>query len=96
MAAWGSVRIKTGNPHPLAAKAFEQLGGWTAFGRSQESDEPTWRANFRIAYEAVIANERQKRTMSKQSQHAVGMLPVGDDEQVTTDIRRLVDGMTLE
>ena len=95
MEAWGSVRHPHGNPHPIAQKAFEQIGGWTAFGRSAEKDEPTWRANFRIAYEAVITNERRRRTMSEHSQQAVGLLPQGN-EQTTTDIRHLVEGMTLK
>ncbi|MCB0013335.1 MAG: hypothetical protein KDK05_10465 [Candidatus Competibacteraceae bacterium] len=95
MEAWGQVRSRSGNTHPLAQQAFDHIGGWSAFGRSLESDEPTWRANFRIAYEAVIANERQRRTMSKASQQATGLLQAGDDSDMGGKMRQLVDSMRL-
>ena len=97
MEAWGSVRHPHGNPHPLAARAFKQLGGWDAFGKSDTKDEPSWRAQFRVAYEAEIVKERRRRTMSTDSQQAVGLLPEGDGtKQIATDIRQLVDRMTLQ
>lgn len=52
--AWQQVKrhMRGGpQPHPLARRAIDALGGLREFGLSDVSDEPAWRARFIAAYE---------------------------------------------
>lgn len=64
--AWQQVkRVFRGGPepHPLATKTINALGGLAEFGKSDISDEPSWRARFVAAYESYQRREAESTMM---------------------------------
>lgn len=95
--AWTQVsrsRTAIGDAHPLAQSAFENLGGWPAFGPSDIDAAVSWRARFSTEYERLIDLERQRATLSPGTQEAAAMITAGR-ERAQDEIRMLVDKVRL-
>ena len=79
--AWASVsRGPRNEAHPMAQEAFRQLGGWSAFGRSDVSAEASWRARFIDAYTTITTRYRHNNLLlSKGTQEAAGLIEAGEN-----------------
>lgn len=93
--AWQQVKAyyqgRSVDWHPLTASAFDTLGGHAAFGQSNISDEPSWRARFISAYDVLLKREQDNVRMLPQVKDHVARLRA---ENVDREIKRLFSGMS--
>lgn len=95
--AWTQVsrsRTAIDMAHPLAQKAFGNMGGWAAFGPSDIDAATSWRARFITEYERLIDLERQRATLSPGTQEAAAQITAGR-ERAQNEIQMLVDKVRL-
>ncbi|MCO5189137.1 MAG: replicative helicase loader/inhibitor [Anaerolineae bacterium] len=61
-AAWMEVkRLRREFSHPFIKKAIDRLGGMEAYGRSDVSEEMSWRAQFLSAYTQICEQAHEER-----------------------------------
>jgi hypothetical protein len=91
--AWGQIKrwLRGGSePHPMAVRAINALGGLKEYGQSQVDDEGQWRARFISAYETYQRREAEDAMTLPAVRDYI------DRQRIAAEIRQLAASRSLD